>query len=108
MIRVRALISTVRPSASWAITNRLASQARRWDVPAGTCWPSSRTDCRACSGSASTGAYCAVSDLPRHRDADDAGQDDGGARQAWRQAALAQHERADEGGEDDRELAGGD
>src|SRR2546429_9156578 len=32
IVRVRAPISTTRPSASWRITTRLASHARRWDV----------------------------------------------------------------------------
>ena len=45
MVRVRAPISTTRPASSWRITTRLASQARRRDVSAGTCAPSSRTDC---------------------------------------------------------------
>ena len=41
---VRAPISTTRPSGSCRITTRLASHARRWDVPAGTRVPPSRTD----------------------------------------------------------------
>ena len=35
------------PRASWRITMRLASQVSRCDVPAGTCVPSSSTDCPA-------------------------------------------------------------
>src|SRR6266508_2696714 len=47
MVRVRAPTSCTRPSASWRITTRLASQARRRDVSAGSfviaisfCWDS--------------------------------------------------------------------
>jgi len=44
IVRVRASTSTTRPSRPCFITTRLASHARRWDVPAGTRAPSSRTD----------------------------------------------------------------
>jgi hypothetical protein len=56
MVRVRASTSTTRPSRPCRITTRLASHARRWDVPAGTRAPSSRTDWPDCSGSARTSA----------------------------------------------------
>ena len=46
-MRVPAPTSTVPPSASWRITTRLASRARRCDVPAGTRAPSSISDCPA-------------------------------------------------------------
>ena len=44
IVRVLAPTSTIRPSASWRITTRLASHARRWDVSAETRAPSSTTD----------------------------------------------------------------
>ena len=56
IVRVRAPISSSRPSASCSITTRLASHARRRDVSAETRMPSSSTDWPGCSGSASTGA----------------------------------------------------
>src|SRR5438094_586000 len=40
MVRVRAPISTTRPSASCRMTTRLASHARRCDVSYETCGPS--------------------------------------------------------------------
>ena len=43
-MRVLAPTSTMRPSGSCCITTRLASHARRCDVPAGTRAPSSKTD----------------------------------------------------------------
>jgi len=45
IVRVRAPISRRLPSPSCRITTRLASHARRRDVSAETCVPSSRTDC---------------------------------------------------------------
>jgi len=54
--RLRAPISSSRPSSSWRITTRLASHARRRDVSAATRAPSSRTDWPGCSGSASAWA----------------------------------------------------
>src|SRR5207253_724245 len=56
MVRVRAPTSVIRPSASWRITTRLASHARRCDVSAGTYAPFSTTDCPGASASASTAA----------------------------------------------------
>jgi len=45
IVRVRAPISTARPSWSWRITTRLALHARRRDVSAETRVSPSRTDC---------------------------------------------------------------
>src|SRR5881409_1921101 len=56
MVRVRAPISTTWPWASWRITTRLASHARRRDVSAETCVSSSRMDWPGASVSARTGA----------------------------------------------------
>ena len=56
MTRVRAPISSSRPSRSCRITTRLASHAKRRDVSAET-WPiSSSVDWPVCSASASTAA----------------------------------------------------
>src|SRR5947207_8308997 len=56
MVRVFAPTSVIWPSASCCMTTRVASQAKRRDVSAGTCVPSSRTDWPGASGSANTGA----------------------------------------------------
>src|SRR5437773_2289246 len=56
MVRVLARTSVIWPSASCCMTTRVASQAKRRDVSAGTYVPSWRTDWPGASGSASTGA----------------------------------------------------